>query len=858
MKHLFNLLVIVLLLWTFTGNAQILVNEFDTAAADSFFFLIGTGLDTGIPYMNLSDDPVNPYSGSASLKCDWQVYTTESWGGFLQLMHIIPDTADYLDFSTHKYLRIMFNNQVPCSDPNTVHMRFKLHEASDGSVASGNWEDWYFETSAVYDSPSGWTELLIPLKEIDNAVGSPPNDQGFSLPGWSGQPGNQKLDLDKIVGYSIEWTSPLLPDSIASGVVNWDHLELYEDRWFVLQHFDSAAQDTSLGFSSTGTGSVVLTDEHSNYVEGTGALKMDWTVDATETWGGYSLVVFESDTFFDDLSQNRYLLLNYNNKVKSSIPGNVVLRVELYDYSDGVQEVWYYQNNTVLDADSGWNRLLIPLVDNGYGTPPNETGFSNPGWAGSPGNQQLDLDKIKAFVIEFSAGTQGTVTNGTILLDYLTAYGKGAVDTTPPDPPTALQVVPGNYYNLVVWQDPPNEPKSKYTVYYSENPITDVNAPGVEVAWPKLDYGTQAWNHLLFSPVADSVLSYYYAVTATDSAGNVSAPAVTSSPTTNTAKGVVTISLNPPTNLVCDGNLSEWSGVTPIRLFPSEGAHIVTNTTITDDNDLSVLAYLAADNDYLYVAFDVTDDVVDNSAINSWEQDSPDLFLGLYNWHGMPHVGYEGGSEPDYHFRFNYNQLIIDNLGGAVLLSDSSQWYHWAQKFPTGYVIEAKIAWADIAAVSGDDVFVPVEGYRVPIDFSINDADGGGVRQGILTLSPYNDDTSWQSPMYWVYTWIGNRMYPLGIGDTQTPVPYTFSLKQNYPNPFNPMTTIKYSLANSVPVKLEVYNTLGQKVKTLVNRVQPAGEYTVQFDANDLSSGIYFYRLKAGDFNSVRKMILMR
>ncbi len=86
----------------------------------------------------------------------------------------------------------------------------------------------------------------------------------------------------------------------------------------------------------------------------------------------------------------------------------------------------------------------------------------------------------------------------------------------------------------------------------------------------------------------------------------------------------------------------------------------------------------------------------------------------------------------------------------------------------------------------------------------------------------------------------------------------SYTLAQNYPNPFNPMTTIQYSLANTGNVSLKVYDILGREVATLVNGRQAAGEYTVQFNAANLASGIYFYRLQAGDFVQTKKMMLVK
>jgi photosystem II stability/assembly factor-like uncharacterized protein len=88
--------------------------------------------------------------------------------------------------------------------------------------------------------------------------------------------------------------------------------------------------------------------------------------------------------------------------------------------------------------------------------------------------------------------------------------------------------------------------------------------------------------------------------------------------------------------------------------------------------------------------------------------------------------------------------------------------------------------------------------------------------------------------------------------------PIEFSLSQNYPNPFNPSTTIKYQIPINGFVTLRVFNTIGEEVSTLVNEFKSAGNYEIHFDAEDLTSGIYFYRLKVDNFNSTRKMILLK
>jgi len=94
----------------------------------------------------------------------------------------------------------------------------------------------------------------------------------------------------------------------------------------------------------------------------------------------------------------------------------------------------------------------------------------------------------------------------------------------------------------------------------------------------------------------------------------------------------------------------------------------------------------------------------------------------------------------------------------------------------------------------------------------------------------------------------------------QYSAPKEFALFQNYPNPFNPATTIRYSIpeVGSVPVNLKIYDILGREVETLVNTDQKAGNYEVLFNAGKYASGMYIYRITAGNFKSIKKMMLLK
>ncbi len=97
-----------------------------------------------------------------------------------------------------------------------------------------------------------------------------------------------------------------------------------------------------------------------------------------------------------------------------------------------------------------------------------------------------------------------------------------------------------------------------------------------------------------------------------------------------------------------------------------------------------------------------------------------------------------------------------------------------------------------------------------------------------------------------------------GVGEILPSVPKNFALHQNYPNPFNPTTTIEYSIPSSSHVTFKVYDMLGRKLKTLVDGQQTSGVHEVRFDASNLASGIYIYRLQAGSFTAARKLIVVK
>jgi len=104
----------------------------------------------------------------------------------------------------------------------------------------------------------------------------------------------------------------------------------------------------------------------------------------------------------------------------------------------------------------------------------------------------------------------------------------------------------------------------------------------------------------------------------------------------------------------------------------------------------------------------------------------------------------------------------------------------------------------------------------------------------------------------------GSNDNPLTYVGPTNSIPEKFSLSQNYPNPFNPSTTISFDVPQRSHVKLVIHDVLGREVRTLVDEEKAPGRYTVNFDASNLASGVYLYRMVAGNFSEVRKMVVVK
>ncbi len=177
----------------------------------------------------------------------------------------------------------------------------------------------------------------------------------------------------------------------------------------------------------------------------------------------------------------------------------------------------------------------------------------------------------------------------------------------------------------------------------------------------------------------------------------------------------------------------------------------------------------------------------------------------------------------------------VNNTGKVQL-----NWTTATETNNSGFEIERKSSgqesWKNIGFVEGNGTSTKIHTYS----FTDNDPGSGSYS---YRLKQIDFDGSYK------YSKIVN---------VDVNAPLQFGLSQNYPNPFNPSTRISYQLSKSGFVSLKVYNALGQEAAVLVNGYQQAGKYDLNFNASNLPSGIYFYQLTAGEFTSVKKMILMK
>ncbi|MFH5886412.1 T9SS type A sorting domain-containing protein [Halalkalibaculum sp. DA3122] len=165
----------------------------------------------------------------------------------------------------------------------------------------------------------------------------------------------------------------------------------------------------------------------------------------------------------------------------------------------------------------------------------------------------------------------------------------------------------------------------------------------------------------------------------------------------------------------------------------------------------------------------------------------------------------------------------------------------------------------DYRLAEKDSVLIELKAGKYPVSVELNHSQHAGTYE--LKLFRKGQQTETRTLAAGDVRYINDpvdyiALFPLS--DNQQAVPEQVELKPNYPNPFNPSTTIRYAIPEALKVTLEVYDLLGQKVATLVDKEQSAGNYQIPFNASDLSSGLYFVQIRAGSYQEVQKITLVK
>jgi len=226
-------------------------------------------------------------------------------------------------------------------------------------------------------------------------------------------------------------------------------------------------------------------------------------------------------------------------------------------------------------------------------------------------------------------------------------------------------------------------------------------------------------------------------------------------------------------------------------------------------------------------------------------------------------------------------ELLVKPMARESAISDNVEFFvlHGSSDAPTVDVIAR-----DVATLVDDAPYTAITDYiEVPADSYILDvtpgsdnetivasftADLSGLAGGsaVVFASGFLDPTANQNgEAFGIFAALANGTiveFPSEITDIRTEdlstIPETYSLQQNYPNPFNPTTTINFSIPSSENVSLKIFNILGGEIATLISEELNAGNYSYNFDASNLASGLYIYQITAGKFNQVRKMNLLK
>jgi len=326
------------------------------------------------------------------------------------------------------------------------------------------------------------------------------------------------------------------------------------------------------------------------------------------------------------------------------------------------------------------------------------------------------------------------------------------------------------------------------------------------------------------------------------------------------------------TTITVDGKMdATYTGANPITM----NVFRVGDPPGTDIANLDpmftgfITAYPAYDDQNFYIFMDVVDAELKNLPANAnWNQDAVEIYFDGDNSKTKDGVAPDpGGGLALDDFQFTISNWLKGNEAGhyyyafGTAVDTTGIQYKIADREArgnegtlteqgSGYNVELKIP---LTALNIN----PATGTEIGFELQLDNANATATQREGMEKWWNASNSSWTDASLWGTARLGSVITSVKKDPTTAQV-RNYTLSQNYPNPFNPSTKIDYNLAKSGFVKLSVYNLLGKEVATLVNGNQEAGLHTVRFDAANLSSGVYFYKLQAGNTVLTNKMVFLK
>lgn len=686
-----------------------------------------------------------------------------------------------------------------------------------------------------------WVSLVVDLNALtaDGADFSKVQKMGIEFQGWN-------------LAAGTDWKGKIYVDDIAV-------LGTETGAKWVVAGFESAANPTQgFGLVTWGAAFTKLTRE---VVAGNGVLQahIDFSVGTSEAKG-----VIQKDNiamYNADVARRASRL-----SLEVYIPENMPLGGQIGMAYTGaatnfgwIEDVFQIDTSSVLEKKvipGKWNKIWFDF-DNHVGT-----------------GEITDTTKAATLYVQVFYGNAVWEPNKTFAGDFqfdnLTLIGipepKGSVVS----PVIVTSVVPyaipsdASYeWVKILWED--NKVGTEtYNIYQSESPVTDVNAAGVKKIAGGVPHGMQGYAIRPWT-LDGGVKTYYYAVTAFDGAEEKPlSPGSASEGITVNTSAAYKVKFVKDFAFQLDGLNDEFLPYESYQIRPDVAGNGRGPSWTPESMDMNFRATFVIDEKYLYISAEVDDDNLRHDpAAQAWEGDALEFYMGFYDRTPLKEEHAKNYSGDNGDWRIGFNSDGLSTLDGGAPRSIKGVKSTVFEKFSgDGYIIEAQLE-LDSLAAGGN--FELTNNMLMPLRIDGNDMDPvkGETSRGLIVQAGgvYRDpaetvgtDEDWKRPDGWgslaVIDYTGT--------DVADGKPFDYSLSRNYPNPFNPSTTIKYSVANQGPVLVKIYDMLGREVSTLVNKVQPAGSYVVEFNANGLASGVYILKINAGTFTKSMKMMLVK